>query len=153
MAKRTRSKAQKEEPQAAAEAAPRQQLPPALAANVWKPGQSGNPNGRQKGSRNKLSEAFLSAMLEDFNQAAETQGISAGKEAIARVRKEDPSTYLRVIGQLMPKEVHIKEDVLDAFDDDELSAAMAAIAALRQARGAGEGDSVQAAGAAGQKPH
>jgi hypothetical protein len=26
--------------------APRRSLPPALAANVWKPGQSGNPNGK-----------------------------------------------------------------------------------------------------------
>lgn len=33
--------------------------------NRFKPGQSGNPKGREKGSRNKLGEAFLEAMHDD----------------------------------------------------------------------------------------
>src|SRR5262245_33082869 len=32
----------------------------------WKPGQSGNPAGRPKGSRNRLSEDFIRAFAEDF---------------------------------------------------------------------------------------
>jgi Family of unknown function (DUF5681) len=34
----------------------------------WKPGQSGNPAGRPKGARNKLSEDFLNAFAQDFEQ-------------------------------------------------------------------------------------
>jgi len=32
--------------------------------HLYKPGQSGNPNGRPKGSRNKLGEAFIAALHE-----------------------------------------------------------------------------------------
>jgi hypothetical protein len=33
----------------------------------FEPGQSGNPAGRPKGARNKLSEVFLQALAEDFD--------------------------------------------------------------------------------------
>ena len=131
---------------------PKPELHPALAANQWKPGQSGNPAGKPKGARNKLSEAFVAALFEDFEEANAT-GESNGKAAIAKVRAEEPGTYLKVIAALAPKQIHIKEDVLDAFDDDELTAAMAAVRAIREARGAGEGDSPKAATAGRSKPH
>lgn len=59
-------------------------------------GNSGGP-GRPKGARHKLSEAFVSAMLENFQKG--------GVEAIERVRVEDPSTYIRTIAGILPKEV------------------------------------------------
>ena len=34
----------------------------------WQPGQSGNPSGRPKGARSKLSEGFLNALQADFEQ-------------------------------------------------------------------------------------
>jgi hypothetical protein len=75
--------------------------------HAWKPGQSGNPEGRPKGSRHKLTEDFLAAVAEDFEKH--------GRDALTKVREEDPSTYLRVVAQLIPKEseLNIKGD--DAF--------------------------------------
>ena len=65
------------------------------ADTQFKPGQSGNPNGRPKGSRSKLSEAFLKALSDDF----ETNGL----DTVAKVREDKPDAYLNVIGKLMPK--------------------------------------------------
>ena len=34
----------------------------------WKPGESGNPAGRPKGSRNKLGEEFITGLCHDWCQ-------------------------------------------------------------------------------------
>ena len=61
----------------------------------FRPGESGNPNGRPKGSRNKLSEAFLKALADDFEQH--------GVDAIQKLREESKDKYCNVIAKLMPK--------------------------------------------------
>jgi hypothetical protein len=61
-----------------------------------KPGEVRNPAGRPKGSRNKLSEAFLAAMADDFLQH--------GEGVIQKVRETRPHDYLRVIAATLPKQ-------------------------------------------------
>lgn len=78
----------------------------------WEPGKSGNPLGRPKGSRNKLGEAFIQAMHEDFMQY--------GPAVIEAVRTDKPDQYLKVIASILPKELHIKEESLDDLPDNEL---------------------------------
>ena len=63
----------------------------------WQPGQSGNPAGRAKGSRNKLSDAFL----EDLLAAWEANG----KTAIEAVIKDRPQDFLKVVASILPKEI------------------------------------------------
>ena len=58
--------------------------------------------GRPKGSRNKLSEAFLRVLADDF----ENNGI----EAIEQLRKDSPAQYANVIAKLMPKLMDVKVD-------------------------------------------
>ena len=60
----------------------------------FKKGWKGGP-GRPKGSRTKLSEAFLEVLAKDFSEN--------GLEAVEAVRADKPEAYLSVIGRLMPK--------------------------------------------------
>ncbi|WP_315792675.1 hypothetical protein [Bradyrhizobium sp. SZCCHNRI1002] len=52
--------------------------------------------GRKPGSRNKLSEAFLSDVEASWRQH--------GAEVLDRVAREEPGVYLRAIVALMPRE-------------------------------------------------
>ena len=68
---------------------------------AWKKGESGNPAGRPRGSRNKLKEAFLKNLCE----AWETHGAAA----IEKVAKDDPTAFVRVVASLLPKEITGKD--------------------------------------------
>ena len=72
-------------------------------APPWQPGQSGNPAGRPRGSRNRLSESFLC----DFHAVWEQEGL----EAIRRVARNDPSTFVRVAASLLPHDINLNVDV------------------------------------------
>ncbi len=61
---------------------------------LFAPGNPGGP-GRPKGSRNKLSEAYLKALADDFAEH--------GVETIEKLRADRPDIYVGAIGKLMPK--------------------------------------------------
>ncbi len=69
-------------------------------AHWFKPGQSGNPKGRERGSKNHITKAFLEALTEDF--------LAHGKDVIERVRKERPEVYLKLVALLVPKDLDVK---------------------------------------------
>lgn len=101
--------------------------------------------GRPKGSRNKLGEAFLSDMLEDWTVN--------GKAAIETVRSEKPDQYIKVVASILPKEVKVSVNEFDDLTDDQLARQLAAIASqLARAgvaigEGVGETEAPQQAGA------
>jgi len=115
-------------PKKAARTAPKE-----LLAYSWKPGHSGNPNGRPKGSRNRLSEEFLSALQADFQEN--------GTQAIVKVREDRPQDYLKVIASILPKQIEVKEGAFDGISDEQLAAL---VAAARSALGVAEDGGVGA---------
>ena len=104
----------------------------------FQPGQVANPHGRPKGSRNQLGEAFLQAMLADWEEH--------GKAVIEVVRAEKPDQYLKVVASILPKELNVKVNELDDLTDDQLARQLRAIATQLAAAGldigAGSGQAV-----------
>lgn len=66
---------------------------------VWAKGECGNPKGRPKNARQRLTESFLKALIADFNKHK--------RELLPAARIADPAGYLRVIASILPKNVKI----------------------------------------------
>ena len=90
----------------------------------YKPGQSGNPKGRPKGARNKLGEAFLQALHDDFDKH--------GAAAIVAVRTEKPDQYLKVIASILPREIDVGENLATAMKESRDAAAGAFFRAMAE---------------------
>ena len=98
-----------------------------MPTNLWQPGQSGNPAGRLRGSRNKLSEELICALLRDFREH--------GQKAIAKVRRTQPAVYLKVLALLVPREMQIEHtNIIKQMTDEEIEQAIEAIQTLLAAR-------------------
>ena len=69
----------------------------------WKPGQSGNPKGRPKGTRDAINKAFIDDVAQDWREH--------GLEALQRAREERPAEYVRMVAGLIPKEAKIGIDI------------------------------------------
>ena len=77
-------------------------------AALFRPGVSGNPAGRPRGSKNKLTELFLKTIVDDF--------ATHGAEAISTLRKRDPATYVRLIAFLVPRDLVLKSEQSPDYD-------------------------------------
>jgi hypothetical protein len=69
--------------------------------------------GRRKGSRNKLTERFLDTIADDFAEH--------GAEAIVKVRTDDPATYLKIVGSLIPRELIMQREESPAINSAEIT--------------------------------
>lgn len=58
--------------------------------------------GRKKGSRNKLTEIVLSAVVTDFEEH--------GAKAIQSLRDHDCASYLRLVSSLVPRELVLERE-------------------------------------------
>jgi Family of unknown function (DUF5681) len=86
-----------------------------MPTNLWQPGRSGNPAGRLRGSRNRLSEEVICALLRDFREH--------GQKAIAKVRRTQPAAYLKVLALLIPREHKVQHsNPLKDLTDEQLEA-------------------------------
>ncbi len=81
--------------------------------HLYKPGQTGNPFGRPKGSKNKLSEDFLRDLLDAWDKY--------GVEALKVAATEKQSDFCKMVASLIPKEITVKNE-LSEFSDEQLAA-------------------------------
>lgn len=81
----------------------------------FKPGNQANPTGRPKGSRNKLADDFIGDLAKVWAES--------GLEALRSVKDNDPSTFVRVVAGLMPKDVNVKHTLIEQvreMSDEEI---------------------------------
>ena len=65
----------------------------------WKPGESGNPNGRPVGSRNAFSAAFLEDLRDVW--------IAHGKGAMIQTAKTSPEAFFATCARLIPRDIAV----------------------------------------------
>lgn len=95
---------------------------------AWKIGNPGGP----KGARQRVTHRFLSDLAKDYEQW--------GAGAIKRMRRAKPHEYVKIVAQLLPKQIEIKDEPFDGISTDELAAILDAVRrSLAAARGGGEG--------------
>lgn len=73
----------------------------------WKPGESGNPEGRPKGARSKFGEQMVKDFMENWEKN--------GKRVLEEAATKDPSTYLRVACAILPKVIELGDETKDAI--------------------------------------
>jgi hypothetical protein len=95
----------------------------------FQPGQSGNPSGGRPGSRHRqqLNGEFIAALLRDFRHG--------GPAAIAKVRKNQPAAYCKLLTLLCPRDVKVEHSGgVKAMTDEQLEAGIEAIQAMLAGR-------------------
>jgi hypothetical protein len=83
-------------------------------------GVSGNPAGRPKDTRNRLTKKVLEDILQHWNELEPrgTKGETKGLFALERAYKDKPVEYLRAVLSVMPKELAIESVMADMSDAD-----------------------------------
>jgi hypothetical protein len=78
---------------------------------------------RPKRAKKTLGDDFLAAVRADFR--------AHGAGVIAEVRADKPDQYLKIVLSVLPKDLHVTIDQLDALSDEEIRSRIRGEAVLR----------------------
>jgi hypothetical protein len=99
------------------------ELMKASNSGTWKPGQSGNPNGRPAGARQSFSAAFLRDLAEVWAEH--------GKATMLHTAKLNPEVFFATCARLLPKDVELT--VRQTYSVDLDPADLEILRAIKQA--------------------
>ena len=92
----------------------------------WKPGQTGNPNGRPVGARQSFSAGFLRDLAETWSEY--------GKDTMVHTAKLNPEVFFATCARLIPKDVQLTvQQHYSALDESDLAILRAIRAAIPDA--------------------
>ena len=74
----------------------------------WQSGQSGNPTGRPRGARSKLTEAFIGDVLAIWERR--------GPAILEKCATRDPIGFVNVVAGLMPKKAQLDVELPSVED-------------------------------------
>ena len=86
---------------------PKHALPAAMVERKWRPGQSGNPNGRPKGARNLIADQFIADL--------HTEWQAHGADTLSKARKADPVAFIKIVAGLLPKDINLNVSAAERF--------------------------------------
>lgn len=90
----------------------------ARSKGTWKKGQSGNPAGKKRGTRNQFSQEFIADIYDAW--------LKNGATVIDTVIREDPVAFLKVAAGVVPRESKITQhhiiEQLESMTDEQLLA-------------------------------
>ena len=97
---------------------------------TFKGGVSGNPHGNRHRTRHLLNQEFMQALLLHFRQH--------GKKAIEKVAREQPASYLKILGLLVPREHKVEHsNPIKDLTDEQLEAMIEYIKTSLEAQAGG----------------
>jgi hypothetical protein len=83
------------------------------AKGHWLKGVSGNARGTLEGSRRAFSVDFIRTLADDFRLH--------GRQAIEKVRKQQPAAYMKICALLVPREMKVQHtNPVSSLTDEEL---------------------------------
>lgn len=94
------------------EVTPSRQRQLAALQPAWGVGQSGNPAGRPRSARSKISESFLKQVYAEWE--------ISGKAAIANMARDEPCDFVKMVASLIPKEFHVTELPFEGMTLDDV---------------------------------
>ena len=90
----------------------------------------GNPHGNRHRTRHLLNQEFMQALLLHFRQH--------GKKAIEKVAREQPASYLKILGLLVPREHKVEHsNPIKDLTDEQLEAMIEYIKTALEAQAGG----------------